>query len=60
VAPGDVHGIGDRGQVDRRVPGEQEADVTVDRGPDAGRELDAEDGQRVVELVRVPGRKFRE
>jgi hypothetical protein len=53
VAAGHVRRAGDRGQVDRRVPGEQEADVAVDRGPDASCQLDAEDPQGAVQLMRV-------
>jgi hypothetical protein len=60
VAAGHVCGIGDRGQVDRRVPGEQETNVAVDRGPGTGRQLDAEDPQGAVQLVRVRGGELRE
>jgi len=60
VAAGHVRGVGDRGQVDRRVPGEQEADVAVDRGPGLGRQLDAEDPQGAVQLVGIRAGELRE
>src|SRR5438034_2043729 len=53
VADRDRRGIADRRQIDGLVPGEEQPDVIVDRGPRRWGEIDAEGRQRCVEGVFV-------
>jgi hypothetical protein len=60
VAEGDRRRIADRGQVDRGVPGEQEADVVVDRPPRVRREAQPERAQSGLEDGVIVGGEPRE
>jgi hypothetical protein len=60
VAPGDLDRVADRRQVDRRVPGEQQPDVALDRGARGRRQSARSSREPVVEAVRRTRRGARE
>ncbi|HEX5591621.1 MAG TPA: hypothetical protein VFX65_15110 [Candidatus Limnocylindrales bacterium] len=53
VEPRDRGRVGDRGEVDRRVPGEQEPDVAVDGGPCGRCERQPQAAEGALELAIV-------
>jgi hypothetical protein len=58
VRDGDLAGVPDRGQVDRRGPGEQQPDMAVDGGPLSVGQDEAEVAEAGLEGVVVRGREW--